>query len=987
MKYTGISEIKSSYIFVIISSTSLSFLFYVVLRLADFSRLEAVLVCALLLSSSAFIFWSGIIELYVSGACTILLAMSVTLVWRHRFKYIFAIVTSAASLSVTVTNWVAGLAASFFSFGLRRAVQISVLAFVSVAVLTPVQYLIFPRAGGFLKINEEKSYIALKSEGHVIDAFVGFWTHAVVAPQVFKVPHEQEHRNKLSFQGSSIKSSSWLGKAATVIWVSLLACGLWGMFRRGSQVAFRATLGVTLLGQLGLHLFYGPETFLYAAHFAPLLILLAAYSLRTPVRRAALISLPALVILAGLNNFEQFAQARDLLNEETPTERDRVLRQMALRASDPWPRGEGHIVLGRPGARAEDKAYVEPGGSFSPAFNSFGISFWAMREGKIVRTSDSVPLEHTYQSYQYPTLSRPGLEASTPDFVAQWTSDRPGAWQLRLVPHVDEGETLAIVLRSVGPAGGAIKHIARGDGQLLINGRWRVRAGASLRPVSLGDESDVGWITDSNDRDNVASPDGWGYARFEVSGRRVAELHVEDLGQLPRTAPLALIADIGASVTSPDPDFSGSFSAQQITLLTGLVAAETRPGDPIHYPLQWQRDGAYVLVALVRTGHLAIAKQLVTVFAESDFFGGFGAEADAPGLSLWCIEELARAARESELNAALWPHVKRKAEIILRMMMTGTEMVSPFSGPVVPKYKNNPNVSLLAKPPEAGLISGRMDWHFPLLYVNAVSYRGLLDAATFAARQGRNDLAHQWRAAAGTIRDAWLKALHSSDDRSDELANARSYIIGLWPTGIAAGSERYAELMERRWASMRASYSGGFAARPLWTYFELAEAHQWLLLNRSDRVWATLRFFWSQQPAPGTYGLWEGRGEENTFNRWEAARGWVRPSSVTPHYWSAAEMLLLQADMLVRLEEDGQPPVLVIGAGIPADWLKMPLAVDRILTRAGRVSWRWDGAKVRVETADLNIPVLLGPAFPDGTVVTKELINAAALVRGASGLP
>ncbi len=61
------------------------------------------------------------------------------------------------------------------------------------------------------------------------------------------------------------------------------------------------------------------------------------------------------------------------------SERQKVMQAMEDRPRDPWPRGEGHVVLAFPGSREADKFYLEPGGSFSPAVGSFGISFWIMR--------------------------------------------------------------------------------------------------------------------------------------------------------------------------------------------------------------------------------------------------------------------------------------------------------------------------------------------------------------------------------------------------------------------------------------------------------------------------------------------------------------------------------------------------------------------------------------------------------------------------------
>jgi len=155
--------------------------------------------------------------------------------------------------------------------------------------------------------------------------------------------------------------------------------------------------------------------------------------------------------------------------------------------------------------------------------------------------------------------------------------------------------------------------------------------------------------------------------------------------------------------------------------------------------------------------------------------------------------------------------------------------------------------------------------------------------------------------------------------------------------------------------------------RPSWTYFNLAEAHQWLPLGQPAKVWNDLRWFWNNQTSPGLYTWWEGSGEENTFHRWEQARGWVTPPHVTPHYWTAAEMLLLQLDMLAYVEPGDGKPVLVIGAGVPAAWLDKAVSVEDLPTRLGKVDWSWEKGKLTVKLRDFKGEVRLGPAFPSST--------------------
>ena len=357
-------------------------------------------------------------------------------------------------------------------------------------------------------------------------------------------------------------------------------------------------------------------------------------------------------------------------------------------------------------------------------------------------------------------------------------------------------------------------------------------------------------------------------------------------------------------------------------------------------------------------------------FARHDFFGGFGPEADTPGLSLWAIGETSQRANDAAFNASVWPNVHQKAEFIVRMRHTTRPILALAEGPIVPSALERPDLTLVCEPARDGLIVGRMDWGRPLLFVNASAYAGLRAAARMARRQpGRTPDAVRWDHEADELRVAWWHAFDRPAERG-----VRAGLNGLWPTDIASDQPvRYAGLMQKLWQEEH-NADGSFRTKPLWTYFEVAEAHQWLLLGEvqfpsaTDRAWQLLTWFWNNQASPGLYTWWEGDGEENSFGLWKEIRGWVKPTSVTPHYWTAAEMLSLQLDMLVHEKEDG---TLVIGLGIPHDWLAHTMSVDGIFCSRGRVSWKWDGKELVVKLNGLQVPFVAGPAFTS-FLVAKE---------------
>jgi hypothetical protein len=221
--------------------------------------------------------------------------------------------------------------------------------------------------------------------------------------------------------------------------------------------------------------------------------------------------------------------------------------------------------------------------------------------------------------------------------------------------------------------------------------------------------------------------------------------------------------------------------------------------------------------------------------------------------------------------------------------------------------------------------------------------------------------ADQWTREADELRIAWWRAFNTKEREDD-----RSAIIGLWPSNIAGNDPvRYSSLLAEQWNRAHDS-SDNPKQRPLWTYFTIANAHEWLLEEPAgipearEHVWKTIDWFWANQTSPGLYTWWEGAGEENSFGLWQGIRGWVRPHYVTPHYWTAAEMLALQLDMLVHEDSQGN---LIIGLGIPDSWVDRPMHVAGIECSRGTVAWNWDGHRMQVFVNNKPALFVLGPAF------------------------
>ena len=644
------------------------------------------------------------------------------------------------------------------------------------------------------------------------------------------------------------------------------------------------------------------------------------------------------------------------------SERDIVLAAKSSRPVDPWPRGEGHVVYALPGSVEERKGYEEPGGSFSPAVGSFGISIWVLDAGgSVLRTSDSIPMDKIHQHYVWGNQALPAISVDTPYYNAVWQILPTGSYTLLLTPVA--GNPLAVTIRSVGPAGGPVTELAWTKPRLSINSSWVVEVPSTSSLKALGHEGDTEWTKRTSPQQHWADGDGWGYAVFTVRKQSIFRI----ASHIPPTGALALGTQARSSIHAdlPDKRFMESLNAQVTNLLMGLVEDEVRPGEPTNYPLPWLRDGAYVVVALARSGQLEQAKRLALYFSRNDFFGGFGPEADAPGLSLWAVTTVSELAKDPAFDQAVWPDVKRKADLIVTMRHTLEPIYRDPVGPIVPEHVNEPDLRLVCEPARNGLIVGRMDWGRPLLFINAVSFRGLEGAAQLADRLHKANDASLWRSNGYELQQAWQSILDTP-----EHDNERTYISTLWPTWVGGEVKpQFADLLNAEWRHTH-NDRGDALQRPLWTYFDVAKAHQWLFLDREDRTWQTLGWFLNNQSAPDLYTWWEGDGEENNFGRWQNVRGWVAPKNVTPHYWTAAEMLLLQMDMLAYADLSTATPVIVVGAGIPPQWLKSQIHVASVSTEFGMVDWNWNHGRLSVVVSGSRAKVRAASTFGEGVPLT-----------------
>ena len=682
------------------------------------------------------------------------------------------------------------------------------------------------------------------------------------------------------------------------------------------------------------------------------------------------------------------------------TERDGLQAAHAAGIGDDWPTGRGHVLLGAAGDVVANKAYVEPDGSFSPAPASFGLSLVALDARGLPVAAGQAAGSRTQRLELRDGAKIPDLLTESALASMRIVAVGPQQWTITVIPRAlpAGAASLGVQIRSIGPTGSALRYIRAVLPDLIdIDGRWLLSAAPALRTITALPEmagfsgavlAHFGLNTNNWQRVTAVLPSSQGPIRLSVRAQHAAAPGAVDL------PPISL-----PELSVPSPQFADALAAQVQHLAMGIEGWETRPGDPLNYTYEWARDGAYVLVALAASGNEAMAEQLAPHFFSKDYFGGFGAEADAPGLSLWMLDEIVSRDPGSDLAQRLWPQIEHKVELLQHCLDTDSRF---WYAPPLPPFDDDPShlpIELVCGPPVDGVVLGKMDNHFPVAYVAAVTFGGLSAAARLAERTGHAARAATWRSLAVNVEHAWAALAQSTKaQRRWQLLSALAHphvlsevahdpggsiralnlmyhgylcfecdtrydSAALWPFGVGAAIEDSIRGRLEAHLAAKIGPSGEFTARPEWPYFDIELGHQLLLVGDRGHAWNVLQWFFDHQLAPGLYTWGEGSHETNGPGAWNDIRGWVDArDGVTPHYWMAAEMVLLQLDMLVHVavplpSRPNEPLRVQIGLGVPDDWLRTAFSVQGVLTRVGRICWRWDTSRLMVTVPDDSVRI------------------------------
>jgi hypothetical protein len=326
----------------------------------------------------------------------------------------------------------------------------------------------------------------------------------------------------------------------------------------------------------------------------------------------------------------------------------------------------------------------------------------------------------------------------------------------------------------------------------------------------------------------------------------------------------------------------------------------------------------------------------------NDFFGGFGAEGDAPGQGIWALVSHYHITQDKSWLERVYPAIRRKCEWLFKMRRTDKPIQVVTDNPVLAFGQADRFLGIICIPSQDGIIHGTMDFGitYSVGFVNHWALCGLRSAAYAAAELGLIADATVYVAEADELQACLEKFIPSHPEYFEVERTANSL---LWPTHAWENQPGFVEApFNAWWAKNRGSADSDYQPELYWLYFEFAQAHNALLLGQRERALRVVDYRLKHQDLPGLYGWREGKdgvGMDNVIHGvtlFGQLRGCQKYESVTPHGWSQAELWLLQRALLV---EEYQNKLLLF-AGVPDHWLKpgAHLGFEKLPTWFGKIS-------------------------------------------------
>jgi hypothetical protein len=397
-------------------------------------------------------------------------------------------------------------------------------------------------------------------------------------------------------------------------------------------------------------------------------------------------------------------------------------------------------------------------------------------------------------------------------------------------------------------------------------------------------------------------------------------------------------------------------------ILMSRDGAALQPGTR-SYARSWVRDGAMMVAGLLRLGEVQAARDFVQWYARFLFASGKvpccvdarGAdpvpENDSHGEFIFAVAELWRHTGDPALLRSLWPQVNAAARYMEQLRQSERSALNREPG----------REALFGLMPASISHEGYSAKPVHSYWDDFWALAGYRDAAELAAvlgeRSRATELAFQRDEFAADLGRSLRLAM--AQHRIDYLPGAAelgdfdpsSSTLIFNPAGAELLVPRSAleATWERYWRESLERIEGR-RAWDAYTPYEWRSVSAFVRLGQPQRAQALADFFMRDR-RPGAWNQW---GEVVVREARE-----VRFLGDMPHAWISSDFIRATLDRLA-FERDSDR-ALVLAAGVPRDWLASGVAVRRMSTRHGALSYR-----LQRDGSTVHLMVESGMALPEG---------------------
>jgi hypothetical protein len=434
------------------------------------------------------------------------------------------------------------------------------------------------------------------------------------------------------------------------------------------------------------------------------------------------------------------------------------------------------------------------------------------------------------------------------------------------------------------------------------------------------------------------------------------------------------VGRVTLDLPGPAAAFAQTLRSNVAWILVNRDGPAIQPGSR-SYSRSWIRDGALTSAALLRLGHDSVARDFLEWFAPFQFDDGKVpccvdrrgadpvAENDSHGELLYLAGEYYRFTKDRKTVEEVWPYLFKAARYIdsLRRQRRTPEYAAPAKR------------SFFGLLPESISHEGYSARPVHSYWDDFWAIKGLSDAAELARALGREKESQRFAAS----RDELSGDVHASIRRviasrgidfipgSADLADldATSTTVALSPGDEQSRlpQRELARTFERYWDSFR-SRLADTSGQEAYTPYEWRTVGAFVRLGWRERAKELMDFlFADRRPA--------------AWNQW-AEVVWRDPRAAKfigdmPHGWVGSDYIRSLLDLFAYdRPEDG---ALVLGAGVPAEWLRTAGGVS---VRGMRTRWGTLDLAMREEKGDLRVCLAGELRIPPGGLAVRPPLAA-----------